>query len=121
MGTILLWITGALIFGLVCKYLSLPVVVGFIAVGYCFGTTPFTDNEEILTVPSEIGVELLLFSLGLKIKPSSFLNPDLILVFLMGIKLLKTPHHLVLCSVMMHPAIISVSYTHLTLPTTPYV
>ena len=81
MGIILLWITGALIFGLICKYLSMPVVVGFIAVGYCFGTTSFADNEEILAIPSEIGVELLLFSLGLKIKPSSFLNPDLILVF----------------------------------------
>ena len=81
MGIILLWITGALIFGLLCKYLSLPVVIGFIAAGYCFGVTSFADEEGLLTIPSEIGVELLLFSLGLKIKPSSFLNLDLILVF----------------------------------------
>ena len=81
MGTILLWITGALLFGLICKHISLPVVLGFIAAGYCFGVTSFADKEGILTIPSEIGVELLLFSLGLKIKPSSFLNPDLILVF----------------------------------------
>ena len=56
MGTILLWITGALIFGLICKYLSLPVVVGFIAAGYFFGMTPFVDKQGILTLPSEIGV-----------------------------------------------------------------
>ena len=72
METILLWITGALLCGLICKYFSLPVVVGFIAAGYCFGTTSFTDHEGILTIPSEIGVELLLFSLGLKIDPFKY-------------------------------------------------
>ncbi len=82
METILFWMTGALIFGLICKYLSLPVAAGFIAAGYCFGAASFGDKEGILTIPSEIGVELLLFSLGLKIKPSSFLNIDLIIVFL---------------------------------------
>ena len=87
-GTILFWLTGALLFGLICRIISLPIVVGFILAGYCFGMTPFTDESEILALPSEIGVELLLFSLGLKIKPSSFLNFDLGIVFLMHSALL---------------------------------
>ena len=83
MVNILVWMSGALIFGQICRSLSLPVVVGFIAAGYFFGVTSFADKDGILAIPSEIGVELLLFSLGLKIKPSSFLNADLIIVFLL--------------------------------------
>ncbi len=81
MVNVLIWMSGALFFGQLCRLLSLPVVVGFIAAGYCFGITSFSDTDGILAIPSEIGVELLLFSLGLKIKPSSFLNADLVIVF----------------------------------------
>ena len=40
------------------------------------------SGQSLLDIPSEIGVELLLFSIGLKIKPSSLLNASLFLLFL---------------------------------------
>ncbi len=82
MLVVLIWMTGALVCGQLCRIASLPVIVGFIAAGYFFNLTGFTDKDEILALPSEIGIELLLFSIGLKIKPSSFFNFDVILVFL---------------------------------------
>ena len=83
MGTILIWMTAALILGQIFKTLSLPVIVGFIASGYLFSIVDFADEQGLLEIPSEVGIELLLFSIGLKIRPSYFLNPDLIIVFLL--------------------------------------
>ena len=83
MGTILIWMTAALIFGQIFRALSLPVIVGFIASGYLFSIVDFADEQGLLEIPSEVGIELLLFSIGLKIRPSYFLNPDLIIVFLL--------------------------------------
>tara|TARA_A100001015_G_scaffold139637_1_gene154824 strand:+ start:31 stop:1578 length:1548 start_codon:yes stop_codon:yes gene_type:complete len=83
MGTILIWMTAALILGQIFRTLSLPVIVGFIASGYLFSIVDFADEQGLLEIPSEIGIELLLFSIGLKIRPSYFLNPDLVIVFLL--------------------------------------
>ncbi len=41
-----------------------------------------SDDIGLLSMPAEIGVELLLFSIGLKIKPSAFLNRYLLIVVL---------------------------------------
>ncbi len=81
MEIIFVWMIGALILGQMLKTLSLPPLIGFIFAGYIFNLIGFSDSQNILDIPSEIGVELLLFSLGLKIKPNSFLNKDLISVF----------------------------------------
>ena len=74
MDLILIWLSGALFFGFIFKVLSLPILIGFITSGYFFSYISFSDNDEILSIPSKIGVELLLFSIGLKVKPSSFLS-----------------------------------------------
>ena len=83
MQIILLWMTGALVIGQLFKYLSLPPLVGFILAGYIFSVFGYHDTNSYLSIPSEIGVELLLFSIGLKIKPSAFLNIELIIVVLL--------------------------------------
>ena len=75
--------TAALILGQIFRTLSLPVIVGFIAAGYLFNIVDFADEQGVLEIPSEVGIELLLFSIGLKIRPSYFLNSDLIIVFLL--------------------------------------
>ena len=81
MDMILIWLSGALFFGYILKALSLPILIGFIISGYFFSYINFSDNNEILSIPSKIGVELLLFSIGLKVKPSSFLSLSFINVF----------------------------------------
>ncbi len=82
METVLVWILGAFTAGHLCKFFSVPVIVGFIGAGYLFRTIGLEDDQNILAVPAELGVELLLFSIGLKIKPSSLLNRSLFIVFL---------------------------------------
>ena len=82
METILLWMAGALFAGYLCKLIYIPTIVGFILSGYLFSLYD-GSGQSLLDLPSEIGVELLLFSIGLKIKPSSLLNTSLFLVFLM--------------------------------------
>ena len=82
METILIWILGAFLAGHICKFLSIPVIIGFIFSGYLFQSFGLSDQQNLLSVPAELGVELLLFSIGLKIKPSSLLNRSLFIVFL---------------------------------------
>ena len=81
METVLIWILGAFLAGQLCKILSIPVVIGFIFSGYFFKEFGLGDHGNILDVPAELGVELLLFSIGLKIKPASLLNRSLFIVF----------------------------------------
>ena len=88
MEIILVWMTGALICGQIFRLLSLPILVGFIFSGYIFSVFDLNDTNSILSIPAEIGVELLLFSIGLKIKPSYFLNLDIISVFFIHIGVL---------------------------------
>ena len=82
METVLLWMSAALFAGYLCRLIFIPTIVGFIASGYLFSLYD-GSGRSLLDIPSEIGVELLLFSIGLKIKPSSLLNPSLFFVFLM--------------------------------------
>ena len=96
MEIILFWMTGALICGQIFRLLSLPILVGFIFSGYIFSTFNLEDSNEILSLPAELGVELLLFSIGLKIKPSYFLNLDLISVFFIHIGFLTLIYFLFL-------------------------
>ena len=81
MDLILIWLSGSLLFGFVFKILALPTLVGFILAGYLFSLTGFADYDNLLALPSKIGVELLLFSIGLKVKPTAFLNASFVKVF----------------------------------------
>jgi len=83
MDLILIWLTGALTFGFISKILSIPILVGFIFSGYFFSLIDLNDTEGILNLLSKIGIELLLFSIGLKVKLTSFLSRSFISVFLL--------------------------------------
>ena len=81
METILIWVLGAFLAGHICKFFSIPIIIGFIFSGYLFQSFGLGDPQNFLSLPAELGVELLLFSIGLKIKPSSLLNRSLFIVF----------------------------------------
>ena len=96
MDIILLWMAGALICGQIFRFLSLPILVGFIFSGYLFNYFDIGDSNNLLSLPAELGVELLLFSIGLKIKPSFFLNFDLVLLFFLNTLILSSIYFLFL-------------------------
>ncbi len=90
MDLILIWLSGSLFFGFIFKILSLPTLVGFILAGYFFSLAGYSDYNDILNLPSKIGVELLLFSIGLKVRPSAFLNTSFMKVFVINSALVAT-------------------------------
>ena len=83
MNLLLLWLTVAFLAGYICKSISVPIIVGYILAGFLLKSLGLDTGSEILSIPAEIGVELLLFSIGLKIRPQALLNKSLFVVFLM--------------------------------------
>ena len=76
MSTVLIWIAGAWGAGQIARWLALPPLVGYLTVGALFAANDLGDVNHWLDVPSEIGVELLLFAVGLKMNPKSIFRFD---------------------------------------------
>ncbi len=74
MENFVIWISGALFLGQVCKVLAIPALIGFILSGYIFSLLNYADYNNILEIPSKIGIDLLLFSIGLHINPLKVFN-----------------------------------------------
>jgi len=73
------WISTAYMIGLIASRLSFPPLVGYLVAGYVL------HGLEIAPLPNlahlaDIGIELLLFSVGLKLKPSSLLRSEVLSV-----------------------------------------
>lgn len=71
-----IWIIIALFFGLGAKYLSLPPMVGYLVAGFvlsAFGV----EGGEVLDRIANIGVMLLLFGIGLKLRIKNLLKPEI--------------------------------------------
>ena len=74
MENFIIWISGALFLGQVCKILTIPVLIGFILSGYIYNLLDYADYNNVLEIPSKIGIDLLLFSIGLHINPLKVFN-----------------------------------------------
>ncbi|WP_181273448.1 cation:proton antiporter family protein [Brevibacterium oceani] len=75
MADIVITIAAALAFGILAHEIRIPPLVGFLAAGFClhlFGFTAFAGLQEI----SDLGVVLLLFTIGLKFDLRSLLQPE---------------------------------------------
>ncbi|MGZ5075906.1 MAG: cation:proton antiporter domain-containing protein [Methylobacter sp.] len=75
----LLWVGTAYLSGLIISRLYLPPLVGYLMAGYILNVVGIEANET-LTHLADIGIELLLFSVGLKLKPSSLLRREVLSV-----------------------------------------
>lgn len=62
------WISLAFLFGLFAKRISLPPLIGFLAAGFVLNIFDITEGSEAMEVAANIGVMLLLFTIGLKLK-----------------------------------------------------
>ncbi|MDG3087495.1 cation:proton antiporter [Vibrio hannami] len=70
-----IWITIALICGLVVKNLGLPPLVGFLIAGFILNALG-AQGGGFLGVLADLGITLLLFSIGLKLKLKSLIKPE---------------------------------------------
>ena len=78
-----LWISFAFTLGLLVKTVGLPPLVGYLAAGFALSglatITPLAiENSAFLDRVAHLGVLLLLFTVGLKLKLRSILSPEVI-------------------------------------------
>lgn len=70
-----LWIAIAFICGLVIKTVGLPPLVGFLIAGFILNALG-AEGGGFLGVLADLGITLLLFSIGLKLKLKSLMRPE---------------------------------------------
>lgn len=70
-----LWIAIAFFFGLAIRLVGLPPMIGFLLAGFLLNALG-AESGEFLSVMADMGITLLLFSIGLKLKVSSLARPE---------------------------------------------
>ncbi|MDH3314871.1 MAG: cation:proton antiporter [Gammaproteobacteria bacterium] len=70
-----LWIVSAFVLGLGFQRVGLPPLVGFLAAGFCLNALGHESNQ-VLSQAAHLGVLLLLFTVGLKVRIKNFLQPE---------------------------------------------
>lgn len=69
------FIVAALIGGLTARFVRLPPLAGFLAAGFALNALGYETTEALETV-ADLGVTLLLFTIGLKLSVRTLLRPD---------------------------------------------
>jgi predicted Kef-type K+ transport protein len=72
-----IWISVAFIAGYLAKRLKLPPLIGFLATGFILNFTGLSTGFIAIHAMAELGVMLLLFSVGLKINLKSLLKKEI--------------------------------------------
>lgn len=70
-----LWIVSAFVLGLGFQRVGLPPLVGFLAAGFGLNAMGYESNE-VLSHAAHLGVLLLLFTVGLKVRIKNFVRPE---------------------------------------------
>ena len=70
-----IWVVIAFLVGLAVKQFGLPPMVGFLGAGFVLAAMG-VDNSETLTYMADLGIYLLLFSIGLKLDLRSLAKPE---------------------------------------------
>lgn len=73
--TIALWLGGAFVLGFSVRQLGLPPLVGFLLAGFAFRALGF-EVDNIIETLSHIGVLILLFVVGLKVRLLTLIRPE---------------------------------------------
>jgi glutathione-regulated potassium-efflux system ancillary protein KefC len=74
-----IWLSIAFLAGLLAKKVNLPPLIGFLATGFLLNISGFTQGHisNIIHTLSDLGVMLLLFTIGLKIKLKSLAQREI--------------------------------------------
>lgn len=70
------WVLFALGFGLLATYISLPPMVGYLVAGFVLSTIDVQSGDTLSAV-AEIGIIILLFSIGLKLNLKDLLRAEI--------------------------------------------
>jgi len=71
-----LWLAIALVMGFAARMISLPPLVGFLLAGFVLGAMG-AESGAFLQHVADLGITLLLFSIGLKLNVRSLLRPEI--------------------------------------------
>jgi len=80
------WIVLAFLFGFLARLVNLPPMVGFLVTGFVLNYFGFTSGETLQKL-ADLGITLLLFAVGLKLKPKVLIKPHVWSVTLIHISL----------------------------------
>ncbi len=69
------WITLAFAFGLCASFLRLPPLIGFLAAGFVLGALGMAGGE-VLSKLADLGITILLFTVGLKLDMRALIRPQ---------------------------------------------
>jgi predicted Kef-type K+ transport protein len=69
------WFAGAFVLGLAARQVGLPPLVGFLVAGFLFRALGYEGDERLAQI-SELGVLLLLFTVGLKVRLQNIIRPE---------------------------------------------
>ena len=75
----LIWVGSAFLSGFIAARLALPPLVGYLVAGYVLHSLDIPPLQSLNHL-ADIGIQLLLFSVGLKLKPRSLLRREVISV-----------------------------------------
>jgi predicted Kef-type K+ transport protein len=75
----LIWVSSAFLSGLIATRLALPPLVGYLVTGYVLHSLDIAPLQSLDHL-ADIGIQLLLFSVGLKFKPRSLLRREVLSV-----------------------------------------
>lgn len=100
-----LWIAVAFLCGLAVRMVGLPPLVGFLAAGFILNLLG-AEGGEFLSAMADIGITLLLFSIGLKLKLKSLVRPEV-----WGVATL----HMVMVALLIAAMVLLLSYSSLPL------
>lgn len=70
-----LWIAIAFVCGLLVKLIRLPPLIGFLAAGFVLNALG-AEGGEFLQATSDLGITLLLFTIGLKLRLNELAKPE---------------------------------------------
>ncbi|MFH2094109.1 MAG: cation:proton antiporter family protein [Bacteroidota bacterium] len=70
------WLSLAFVLGLGARFVKLPPLVGYLVAGFILNALGAESGEFVRTV-SDLGVTLLLFTIGLKLQIKSLLRPEI--------------------------------------------
>lgn len=103
-----IWLGVAFLSGILLKQLGLPTLVGFLIAGFFLNLADLTEGnlKQILDVIANLGITLLLFTIGLKIKVSSLIKKEV---------LITATGHMVVSILAFSGLIFLLSYTGLSL------
>jgi predicted Kef-type K+ transport protein len=71
-----IWISVAFLFGVLAKKINLPPLIGYLAGGFFLNFMGIAQGGAALHVISDVGIMLLLFTIGLKLDVKSLLSRD---------------------------------------------